>query len=498
MSHILIVDDERGIRESLFVLLSEEGHNIDTASDGMEAWQLLKKRPYDLVLTDIRMPNMTGLDLFEQIKEKFAEKIPVILLTSNGSVETAVKAVKDGASDFIIKPFEIEQLRNAVNVALKRERETLKQSLKEQEVHSRRMENANKRLDQAIFELAILHETGKTINSTLEINKIVSIILEMARQSVSADRARIILYKGESKDVLMDISYSVDDTQASRYLTLDSYAIEWVMQRQEGLLLEDIGRMRLNEPDFWTCSGLGSLMVVPIKRKNQTIGIMLITNLPGKKKFTEKDFQFISTLVNQASIAIENAQLYEELQDHFADTIRALVAAMETKDSYTFGHSDRVTRYSMMIAKQLNFSLTEMRQLEYISLLHDIGKIGIEEEILKKPDSLTRKEWNIVKNHSVLGGSIVKPIKFLLAGEEIIRHHHEWFDGTGYPDGLEGENIPIYSRIISVADAFDAMTSERPYRKSVNDAMALAELRRCAGEQFDPKMVELFIKAYQQ
>jgi response regulator RpfG family c-di-GMP phosphodiesterase len=498
MSHILVVDDERGVRESLFVLLSEEGHNIDTASDGMEALQLLKKRPYDLVLTDIRMPNMTGLDLFEQIKTKFDENIPVILLTANGTIETAVKAVKDGASDFIIKPFEIEHLRSSVNVALKRERESLKQSLKQQEQHSKRMESANKRLDQAIFELAVLHETGKTINSTLEINKIVSIILEMARQSVSADRARVILYKGEQKDVLMDLSYSVDETQESKYLTLDGYAVDWVMQRQEGLLLEDIGRMRFTETDLWSRSGLGSLMVVPIKRKEQTIGIMLITNLTGNKKFTEKDFQFISTLVNQASIAIENAQLYEELQNHFTDTIRALVTAMETKDSYTYGHSDRVTRYSMMIAKQLSIPQGEVRQLEYIALLHDIGKIGIEEEILRKPTSLTKEEWSIVKNHSALGGSIVKPIKFLKDGEETIRHHHEWFDGTGYPDGLAGETIPEYSRIIAVADAFDAMTSERPYRKGMADATALAELRRCSGEQFDPKMVELFIKAYQQ
>jgi len=497
MSHILVVDDERGVRESLIVLLSEEGHNIDTAADGLEALNLLEKRHYDLVLTDIRMPNMNGLALMEEIKEKWDEQIPVILLTANGSVETAVKAVKDGASDYIIKPFEIDHLRKAVNVALKRERESLKQTLKEQKEYSRRMEMANKKLDQAIFELAVLHETGKTINSTLEINKIISIILEMARQSVGADRARVLLYNSSNNNIRMDLSYAVDEEQSQKFITLDNYAIDWVRQREEGLLLEDIQKMRLGNSDIWSRSGLGSLLVVPIKRKSSMIGIMLLTNLAGHKKFAEKDFQFISTLVNQASIAIENAQLYEELQGHFRDTIRALVTAMETKDSYTFGHSDRVTRYSLMIARQLNLSQEEIRQLEYLALLHDIGKIGIDEDILRKPARLSKEEWAIVKNHSVLGGSIVKPIKFLRDGELTIRHHHEWYSGSGYPDGLEGDAIPLFSRIIAVADAFDAMTSERPYRKSLNEASALQELERFAGEQFDPRMVELFISAYQ-
>ncbi|MCD4814380.1 response regulator [bacterium] len=498
MSHILVVDDERGVRESLNILLSEEGHEIDMACDGTEALTLLRKQRYDLVLTDIRMPNMNGLSLMEQIRDNWNHEIPVILLTACGSVETAVRAVKDGASDYIIKPFEIEHLRNAVNVALKKERESLKANLQEQKEYSQRMEMANKKLDQAIFELAVLHETGKTINSTLEINKIISIILEMARQSVNADRARVVLFEKNSSHIMMDLSYAIDEANSKKFMALDQYAMDWVTQREEGLLLEDIEKMKLSDSDLWTRSGLGALMVAPIKRKSNLIGLMLLTNLAGNKKFNEKDFQFITTLVNQASIAIENAQLYEELQNHFADTIRALVAAMETKDSYTHGHSDRVTKYSMMIGESLNLSSGELRQLEYLALLHDIGKIGIDEDILRKPGKLTNEEWTIVKNHPVLGGCIIRPIKFLVEGEASIRHHHEWFDGNGYPDGLSGEQIPLFSRIISVADAFDAMISERPYRSGMTEEAAIDELHRFSGKQFDPDIVRLFVKVHDE
>jgi HD-GYP domain-containing protein (c-di-GMP phosphodiesterase class II) len=133
-----------------------------------------------------------------------------------------------------------------------------------------------------------------------------------------------------------------------------------------------------------------------------------------------------------------------------------------------------------------------------LALLHDIGKIGIEEKILRKPSKLTDHEWEQVKNHAALGGSIIKPIKFLQEGEKIVRHHHEWYDGSGYPDGLKGNAIPLFSRIIAVADAFDAMTSVRPYRENLGVYTALDELRRFSGKQFDPGIVELFLNAFEE
>jgi HD-GYP domain-containing protein (c-di-GMP phosphodiesterase class II) len=144
----------------------------------------------------------------------------------------------------------------------------------------------------------------------------------------------------------------------------------------------------------------------------------------------------------------------------------------------------------------LEIDPVEKRRLEYLALLHDIGKIGIDEKILRKSSKLDPGEWEIIRNHSTIGGSIIKPIKFLPSGEKIIRHHHERFNGSGYPDGLRGEDIPLFSRVIAVADSFDAMTSLRPYRGTMKTDDAILELRRCSGEQFDPKLVDVFINAF--
>ncbi len=496
MSNILVVDDEQGIRESLNILLTSEGHSIDTAANGREALDCINQKHYDLVLTDIMMPEMDGLALLKEIKEKM-KNTSVIIITAYGTVPRAVTAVKEGASDFIIKPFEINRLRESIDNALQRERRALQEELQRRETEAHHLKRLNQKLDRTVFELSILHEIGKTVNSTLEINKIVSIILEMARQTVNADRASLVVYQRDSREIKLHLSYSSLEGSAQEELSVaDRRAVQWVTHNKQPLYIEELDKSLQFTHYLGDTAQIGSLLAVPFKRKSLVLGVILLTMQPGKTLFSQEDLRFISTLANQASIAVENAQLYDELQNYFADTIRALIAAVEAKDTYTYGHSARVTRYSLMLARQLEINQVELRRLEYLALLHDIGKIGIDEKILRKSTRLSEEEWDVVRNHSVIGGSIVRPIKFLPTGDKIIRHHHERFNGTGYPDGLKGEDIPLFSRIIAVADSFDAMTSLRPYRKTMEPNEALEELKRCSGEQFDPELVELFIQAY--
>jgi putative nucleotidyltransferase with HDIG domain len=497
MSNILVVDDEMGVRESLHVFLTSEGHTIDTACNGREALNLIENKIYDLVLTDMTMPEMDGMTLLKEIKDKFKERTSVIILTADGSVQKAVSAVKEGALDFIVKPFEINRLREAVDNALQRERKMLMAELQRRDLETVHLKQLNQKLDRTVFELSILHEIGKTINSTLEINKIVSIILEMARQTVNANRATLVLYHPETREIKLQLCYSPHDAGGLEELNLtDRRAIQWVTLNKQPLFLEDVQKSALFQQYLGNTEKLGSLMTVPFKRKNQVLGAIVLSTPGGQNRFAAEDLFFITTLANQASIAIENAQLYTELQDYFADTIRALVAAVEAKDTYTFGHSSRVTQYSLMMAQHLDIDPVEKRRLEYLALLHDIGKIGIDEKILRKNSKLNPEEWEVIRNHSTIGGSIIKPIKFLPEGEKIIRHHHERYNGSGYPDGLRGEEIPLFSRVIAVADSFDAMTSLRPYRGTMKADEAILELRRCSGEQFDPKLVDVFINAF--
>lgn len=189
-------------------------------------------------------------------------------------------------------------------------------------------------------------------------------------------------------------------------------------------------------------------------------------------------------------LARRSFELFTKTRKMYLETIRVLAAAIDTKDPYTKGHSERVTQTSVALARELNLPDREIDNIEYAALLHDIGKIGIEERILGKNDGLTSEEFKRIKEHTIMGAKIIKPVEFLKDSYKAIYHHHERYNGDGYPDGLKGEDIPISSRIITVADAYDAMGSDRPYRKKLSKDKIMKELKEQSGKQFDPEVVK--------
>ena len=192
-------------------------------------------------------------------------------------------------------------------------------------------------------------------------------------------------------------------------------------------------------------------------------------------------------------LARRSFELYAKMRKVYLDTIRALAAAIDAKDPYTKGHSERVAETSIALAQELNLSDKDIENIEYTALLHDIGKIGIADNILGKNSSLTNKEFDKIKEHTVMGAKIIEPVDFLKNSYEAIYHHHEKYNGAGYPDGLKEKDIPLSARIISVADAYDAMGSDRPYRKKLNKVKILKELKDQSGKQFDPEVVKALI-----
>jgi putative nucleotidyltransferase with HDIG domain len=188
-------------------------------------------------------------------------------------------------------------------------------------------------------------------------------------------------------------------------------------------------------------------------------------------------------------------QLYQDMRQDYLSTISALIQAVEAKDPYTRGHSEAVRRYTLQIAKEMRLAADVTERLEYASLLHDIGKIGVAESILRKPGRLTDEEYMEIKAHPAIGANIVQKLRLLGQEAGTVRSHHEWANGRGYPDGLTADRIPLGARIIAVADAYDAMTSDRPYRRTMSRTEAIAELRRCSGSQFDPAVVDAMIRS---
>lgn len=204
----------------------------------------------------------------------------------------------------------------------------------------------------------------------------------------------------------------------------------------------------------------------------------------------------VGTLTRQRETAIESrAQMNETLNQTYNETLRALVTALDTRDSETGGHSERVTLIALSIAYQMKLDEKLIQQIHWGALLHDVGKIGIPDQVLRKQGILSEEEWIIMRSHPKAGYEMLKEIPFLLPALDVVLHHHEKYDGSGYPSGLSGQNIPLAARIFAVADAFDAMTNDRPYRKAFTQAEAVAEIERCANTQFDPQVVEAFIQA---
>jgi putative nucleotidyltransferase with HDIG domain len=234
--------------------------------------------------------------------------------------------------------------------------------------------------------------------------------------------------------------------------------------------------------------------IVPLVIKNQILGALISGGYQGEEPFDTKAEMFMRGIAAHAAIAIDDANLVEDLEAAFLDIIKSLATAIEVKDRYTHSHSESVVSYALAIARQLNLTDKDIDLLRKACLLHDVGKIGVEDSILKKTSPLTPEEWAAIKVHPVVGAEILGMVCSLSEVSVIVRHHHEHYDGGGYPDKLKGEQIPLFARILQIADSFDAMTSDRPYRQALSQEEAIKQLKLFSGRQFDPKLVEVFLR----
>jgi putative nucleotidyltransferase with HDIG domain len=223
-------------------------------------------------------------------------------------------------------------------------------------------------------------------------------------------------------------------------------------------------------------------------------GLLSLANKVDGSSFTDDDISLALTLVNKTALRIENNVLYEIIYNNLVNSLKALVISIEARDPYTRFHSERVTAYALQIAEVLNLSEDEKDAIKFGGYLHDIGKIGVKDRILLKAGPLTQSELDQVRQHPIIGDNIIRPLKFFPKEQEIIRYHHERYDGTGYPEGLAGEQIPLLARILAMADSYHAMTSSRPYRKAMTHDQAIAEIKRGVNSQFDGKILEAFLQ----
>ncbi|MFC2003191.1 HD domain-containing phosphohydrolase, partial [Chloroflexota bacterium] len=349
--------------------------------------------------------------------------------------------------------------------------------------------------------LELLYEVAQQASSASEVSKLLEQILRATQRLVKASASSLLLIDEEKGGLCFQAAGGkAANTLRQIRLGLDSGIAGWVARHGTPLVTNDVaGDKRFNK-QIDEVSGFvsKSIMAVPLVRGQGIIGVIEVLNKVDGSVFTEQDLGvltgFASTealilLVSMAATAIHNIKLCESLQDGFKSTVETLVVAVDAKDPYTYGHSRRVKEYALLAANSLSFSSEELQAIGFGALLHDIGKIGIHDSILRKSGPLMAEEWYVIHKHPLRGANIVSEISLLAKARDVVLNHHERYDGNGYPEGLRGENIPIGARLVAVADAFDTMTTDRSYRLKLSADDALGELVKHAGTQFCPVAV---------
>ena len=350
------------------------------------------------------------------------------------------------------------------------------------------------RTERQVAELSLITEVGKALNSSLDLDNLLQYIVDMISSIIEASRSTLMLLDTSVGELSVTVAKGMATKETTNVrFGLGEGIAGVVAETREAILIPDT---RLDDR-FIDVKGTNkalTMICAPVVNKDQVIGVLNFERpLCDKYPFGIDDLNLLSTLAAQAGIAIENARLYQNLITVYFDTIRSLANALEAKDAYTHGHSRRVAKDSVRIAKALGFDRKFIETIRHAALLHDIGKIGIRDAILFKPGRLTDDEMEHIREHPVVGANMIQSIEFLKDVTDIVRYHHERVDGKGFPYGLSGEDIPIGARIVCIADAFDAMTTTRPYREGMKIPRALEELVKNKGTQFDSELVDVFV-----
>ena len=468
---ILVVDDEVHILEACRRSLERSGYKVTALNSGIDALRLLDIEKFDLLLTDVRMPLISGLDILKSFKKKDPGSAAVVI-TGEGTMDTAVRAIGHGVDGFVIKPFSKNQLLNAVHCALEK-------------VQMAR-ENAK------LKSLLPLFEITRNLMTKMDVDELLNAIADIAYKESRASSVSIIL-KGDDGSFIIGASIGMGSGFDKGTSLRKGEGLAWkVMEGGEPLFLDEDDPF-ITFSDLMNRDQLSSSLILPLKAEDEIMGVINVSKLKDGDypHFSEGDLEFMTILAGQAATALKNSRLVEGQRRLLFSTVKSLSAAIDTKSAWTAGHSERVTAYALILGEAMELGGHEMEKLELAGLLHDIGKIGTHEEILNKPGKLTAKEYRELKSHPAAGATILLHVEELKEVIPAIRHHHERFDGSGYPDGKEGNDIPVMARVLAVADAFDAMKADRPYRKGRSMDAIMGEFDRCSGRQFDPRIVDV-------
>jgi len=477
---VLIVDDDPMIRDALAEILSSVGGYVtDVAMNGSEGIEKIKDNPYDIVFTDLTMPQVNGMDLLRETM-KINSDLPVVVVTGFSTIENAVAAMKEGAYDFITKPFKIDKVISLARRIIGEKRQLNDVAVKENQKAS--IDRLNAELFSKLQEISIFQSLSMELDGLHNNKDIYERIVEMVTRLLAVKEASFGIVENGCLKIKSAVGTRIQN------IPLCGSILEKVLDNRN-YYLATCGEINPHSETAVT----SSFLTIPLALNRQVFGLLNIAERADGAAFSEDEIYLAMNFAKKAALRIENNALYDVLYNNLVNALKSLVITIEARDPYTKHHSERVTTYSLEIAEVMNLSEEDKDAIRFGGYLHDIGKIGVRDTILLKPDRLTPEEIEEIRLHPVIGDNIIKPMNFFDREKPLIRHHHERIDGRGYPDGLTGDQIPLIVKIIAVADSYDAMTSSRPYRKARSHEFALEEMVRCSNTQFDADVVRAFL-----
>jgi HD-GYP domain-containing protein (c-di-GMP phosphodiesterase class II) len=349
-------------------------------------------------------------------------------------------------------------------------------------------------MEEEFQSLQALAKIGYVINSSLDLTLVLNEVMDTIIQLTGAERAFLMLRNAVGDMEIVIARNWEHEVLAREEQAISSTIVNEVVEQGEAVLTFNAREdPRFGSMHSIVAHNFRSILCVPLKVKENLIGVIYADNKAREGIFNEQDRTLLTAFANQAAVALENAQLFNDLSISYGQTLDALVSALDVRDHETEGHTRRVVLYSLRLARKLGLPEDAQMDLRRGAMMHDIGKLGIPDSILLKPGPLTDEEWKLMRRHPAIAEGMLEGIPFFRGAIEIIATHHERYDGSGYPRGLAGEEIPLGARIFAVADAFDAITSRRPYREAQPYNVAREEIRKGRGTQFDPEVVDAFL-----
>jgi putative nucleotidyltransferase with HDIG domain len=500
--NILVVDDDPNVVEIITESLRSRGYNTEYALDGESALRKYDEFLPDLVLLDVVLPRKDGFAVCDEIRTRDINRdIPVIMISGNAIPDNMLEGFRSGAQDYIKKPFSIKEMIAKVDNFLSQANR--RRDLREKNEHledevQKGMDDitrVNRELKKKVLDLRSIFDLSQDLNRLRDPEELTNVFfLTLAGQ---LGIGSVCLFYSPT-DADSHLSYAGgrgirDSVLRAVRLSRDT-GMSHLLFTGEGKLdlsRDDVPEDAKREIKFM--QDLGFLHSYPLIVKSTLIGIVFLGSKVSGQEYTVNDWEVFKSICSSFATGLENSRLYAELQSTYLSTIKVLVSTIEAKDSYTRGHTDRVAMFARLIAEEMGLDKKDLETVSFGAALHDIGKLGVYEDILNKPGELTDGEWEIVRSHPEVGANIIRNMKFLEAACDLVRHHHERLDGRGYPDGLKGEQISVGARIVAVADSFDAMTSDRPYRIAFGYRDALEQLK-LQTDKFDGGVIDHLVR----